>query len=117
MKHKFIMMETRSRSVYVAPAGFELRLLPNSRQERTFTAHLTPMHFIEHTPCMYVQCTGQQWAGRQIKAFTSMYKSVHTRQKKGRVIAITQNGDLTVDASTQSSTYIKTLTTKEKFQC
>jgi hypothetical protein len=26
------------------------------------------------------------------------------------------NGDLTVDVSTRSSTYVKTLTTKEKFQ-
>ena len=66
----------------VVLAGFELRLLPNSRQEQTFTAHLTPMHFIEYTPCMYLQCTGQQWAGWQIKAFTSMYKSVHTGSAK-----------------------------------
>ena len=68
-----------------------------------------------HTPCMYLQCTGPQWAGRQIKAFTSVYKSVHTGSMKGRVIAITQNGDLTKDVSTWSSMYIKTLTNKEKF--
>ena len=39
-----------------------------------------------------LQCTGPQWAGRRIKAFTSMYKSVHTGSAKGRVIAITQMG-------------------------
>jgi hypothetical protein len=38
------------------------------------------------------------------------------RTKKRRVIAITQNGDLTTDVSTWSSTYIKTLAIKEKFQ-
>ena len=39
------------------------------------------------------------------------------RINERRVIAITQNGDLTKDVSTWSSTYIKTLTIKEKFQC
>ena len=62
-----------------------------------------------------LQCAGQQWAGRRINGFTSMYKTVHTGTMKGRVIAITQNGDLTKDVSTWSSTYIKTLTKKEKF--
>ncbi len=32
------------------------------------------------------------------------------------IVAISQNGDLTVDVSTQSSTYIKTSTNEEKFQ-
>ena len=89
--------------------------LPKSRQEQTCTAHLTPMHIYSYTPCMYLQCTGPQWAGRRIKAFPSVYKSVHTGSMKGRVIAITQNGDLTKDVSTWPSTYIKTLTNKEKF--
>ena len=71
-------------------------------------------HLFIH-PAWHLQCTGPQWAGRRIKAFTSMYKSVHTGSMKGRVIAITQNGDLTKDVSTRSSTYIKTLTNKEKF--
>ncbi len=35
---------------------------------------------------------------------------------KRREIAISENGYLTVDVSTQSSTYIKTFTNKEKFQ-
>ena len=39
----------------------------------------------------------------------------HRINEKGRVIAITQNGDLTKDVSTWSSMYIKTLTNKEKF--
>ena len=73
-------------------------------------------HLFTH-PAWHLQCTGLQWAGRRIKAFTSMYKSVHTGSMKRRVIATTQNGDLTKDVSTWSSTYIKTLTTKEKFQC
>ena len=68
-----------------------------------------PVHFINTHPACILQCTGPQWAGQRIKAFTSMYKSVHTGSAKGRVIAITQNGDLTEDVSTRSSTYIKTL--------
>ena len=28
-----------------------------------------------HTPCMYLQCTGPQWAGRRINVFTSIYKN------------------------------------------
>ncbi len=35
---------------------------------------------------------------------------------KRREVATSQNGDLTVDVSTQFSTYIKTLANKEKFQ-
>ena len=46
-------------------------------------------HLFIH-PAWHLQCTGPQWAGRRIKAFTSMYKSVHTGSMKGRVIAITQ---------------------------
>ena len=42
-------------------------------------------------------------------------KTVYTGSMKGRVIAITQNGDLTKEVSTWSSMYIKTLTNKEKF--
>ena len=39
------------------------------------------------------------------------------RIKKKEVIAITENGDLTEDVSTRSSTYIKNLRlVKEKFQ-
>ena len=72
--------------------------------------------YLIHPACI-LQCTGPQWAGRRIKAFTSMYKFAHTGSMKRRVIAITQNGDLTKDVSTWSSTYVKTLTTKEKFQC
>jgi len=30
-----------------------------------------------------LQCAGQQWAGRRINGFTSMYKSVHTGSTKG----------------------------------
>ncbi len=86
------MMEFGSRSVGVAPAGIVLRLMPNSRWERTATAHLTPMHIYSYTPCMYLQCTGQQWAGRRINGFTTMYKTVHTGTMKGRVIAITRMG-------------------------
>ena len=29
-----------------------------------------------------LQCAGQQWAGRRINGFTSMYKSVHTGSMK-----------------------------------
>ncbi len=54
------------------------------------------------------------WPAR-IKAL-QVCTNVHTRQKKRREIAISQNWDLTVDVSTQSSTYIKTLTVEEKFQ-
>jgi hypothetical protein len=44
-----------------------------------------------------------------------MYK--HTLKiMKRREIATSQNGDLAMDVSTQLSTYIKTLTNKEKFQ-
>ena len=50
------------------------------------------------------------------KAFTSMYKSVHTGTKKREGNRNYPNEDLTVDVSTRSSTYIKTLTNKEKFQ-
>jgi len=91
MKRKFIMMENEAGLFGVAPAGPELQLMPNSRQERT--PHSPPYpSALYSTPCMYLQCTGQQWAGRQIKAFTSMYKSAHTGSTKGRVIAITQMG-------------------------
>ena len=51
-----------------------------------------PVHFIQHTPCMYLQCTGPQWAGRRIKAFTSISETGYTGSMKGRVIAITQWG-------------------------
>jgi hypothetical protein len=47
-----------------------------------------PMHIYSYTLCMYLQCTGQQWAGRRINGFTSIYKTVHTGTMKGRVIAI-----------------------------
>ncbi len=114
MKRKFIMMEIEAGLWGVVQAG-SICTLTISQRSNTLTAHLTPVHFIEYTPCMYLQCTRQQWAGQQIKAFTSMYKSVHTGTMKGRVIAITQYGDLTVDVSTQSSMYIKTLANKEKF--
>jgi len=58
--------------------------------------HLQPTSpqctFIHTHPAWYLQCTGQQWAGRRINGFTSMYKSVHTGTMKGRVIAITRTG-------------------------
>ncbi len=54
------------------------------------------------------------WPVKQ-KAFISMYK-MYTGSTKRREIATSQSGDLTVDVSTQSSTYIKTLANKEKFQ-
>ncbi len=38
---------------------------------------------------------------------------IQDQEKEGN--RITQNGDLTKDVSTWSSTYIKTLTNKEKF--
>ena len=47
-----------------------------------------------------------------------IYKSVqnvHTGSIKRREIAISQNGDLAMDVSTQLSTYIKTSTIAEKF--
>jgi len=45
-----------------------------------------------HTPCMYLQCTGPQWACRRIKAFTSISETGYTGTMKGRVIAITHWG-------------------------
>ena len=65
-------------------------------------------HLFIH-PAWHLQCTGPQWAGRRIKAFTSISETGYTGSMKRRVIAITQNGDLTKDVSTWSSTYIKTL--------
>ena len=54
-------------------------------------------------------------AGEQMDL--QVYTNSYTQdQWKGRVISITQNGDLTKDVSTWSSTYIKTLgLIKEKF--
>ena len=68
-----------------------------------------PNAHLFNTPCIYLQCTGPQWAGRRINVFTSMYNLAHTGSMKRRVITITQNGDLTKDVSTWSSTYVKTL--------
>ncbi len=45
-----------------------------------------------------------------------MYKSEHTGPMKREGNRNYPNGDLTKDVSTRSSTYIKTLTIKEKFQ-
>jgi hypothetical protein len=49
------------------------------------------------------------------KGIYKYVQNVHTGSIKRREIAISQNGDLTGDVSTQFSTYIKTLANKEKF--
>ena len=48
-------------------------------------------HLFIHPACI-LQCTGPQWAGRRIKAFTSISETEYTGTMKGRVIAITQWG-------------------------
>ena len=48
-------------------------------------------HLFIHPACI-LQCTGPQWAGRRIKAFTSISEPGYTGSIKGRVIAITQWG-------------------------
>ncbi len=104
------MMEIEASLLVLLRQGSYYDSLDNSP-----TAHLTPMHFIEHTPCMYFTMyrTAMGWPGNK-----GIYKYVQIcayRIKKRRVISITQNGDLTKDVSTRSSTYIKTLANKEKF--
>ena len=89
-------------------AGLYMLLRQGSYQDSCLTLggseHLQPTlpqcTFIHTHPAWYLQCTGQQWAGRRINGFTSMYKTVHTGTMNMRVIAITQNGDLTKDVST-----------------
>ncbi len=50
------------------------------------------------------------------KGIYKYVQNVHTGSMKRREISTFLNGDLTADVSTQFSTYIKTLTNKEKFQ-
>ena len=65
-------------------------------------------HLFIH-PAWHLQCTGPQWAGRRIKAFTSIYETVYTGSMKREGNRNYPNGDLTKEVSTWSSTYIKTL--------
>jgi hypothetical protein len=67
------MMEIEAGLYNVAPAGSVLRL-PKSRQERTcYSPPYPSAHLFIHTLHGNLQCTGQQWAGRRINGFTSMY--------------------------------------------
>ncbi len=50
------------------------------------------------------------------KGIFKYVQNVHTGSWKGGKLQLPKNGDLTVDVSTQFSTYIKTLANKEKFQ-
>ena len=67
------------------------------------------MHFIEHTPCMYFTMYRTAMGGPANKGIYKYIQICIHRIKKKEVIAITENGDLTEDVSTRSSTYIKTL--------
>ena len=52
MKHKFIIMEIEAGLCVLLRQGpyyNSYRILPKSRQERTCTAHLTPMHIYSYT--------------------------------------------------------------------
>jgi hypothetical protein len=73
------------------------------------------LYSYQHHAWYFTMCwTAMGWPAR-IKAFTSMYKCTHRiNEKEG--IAISQNGDLTVDVSTQPSTSVKTSAIEEKFQ-
>jgi hypothetical protein len=80
-----------------------------SQGSNTLTAHLTPCTLLNTHPACILQCTGPQWAGRRNKGIYKYIQICIHRIKKKEVIAITENGDLTEDVSTRSSTYIKTL--------
>ncbi len=77
------MMEIEAGLYMLLRQGSYHDLCLNLGGSKTFTAHLTPMHIYSYTPCMYLQCTGQQWAGWQINGFTSMYKLYTQEQWKG----------------------------------
>ncbi len=72
-------------------------------------------HLLNHTLHGIYKVPISKWLAGN-KWHLQVCTNVHTGSIKRRVIAITQNGDLTKDVSTWSSTYIKTLTNKEKFQ-
>ena len=87
MKHKFYndgntagLLVLSGRGLYHYTSSFEEGLFYTTHNSPT--AHLTPVHFIQLTPCMDLQCTGQQWAGRRTNGFTSIYKFVYTGSMK-----------------------------------
>ena len=68
-----------------------------------------PVHFIQHTPCMYFTMYRTAMGGPANKG---IYKYIRNRiyrinEREGN--RNYPNGDLTKDVSTWSSTYIKTL--------
>jgi len=53
-------------------------------------------HLFIH-PAWHLQCTGPQWAGRRIKAFTSISETGYTGSRKKEGNRNYPNGDLTKD--------------------
>jgi len=68
-----------------------------SQGSNTLTAHLTPCTLLNTHPACILQCTGPQWAGRRIKAFTSISETVYTGSMKREGNRNYPNGDLTKD--------------------
>ncbi len=56
--------------------------MPNSRQEQTFTAHLTPMHFIEHTLHGIYNVPDSNGLAGENKGIYKYVQNVHTGTMK-----------------------------------
>jgi len=110
MKHKFIMMEIEAGLLVLSGRGLYHNSLqqPNSPPYPSAIYSYTPWMIIYNVP----DSNGLAGEQMDLQVYTNPYIQ---DQWKGRVIAITQNGDLVKDVSTWPSMYIKTLTNKEKF--
>ncbi len=118
------MMELEAGLWGVVKAGYTLTLpsrkeaffaLTHNSQKQHSQPTLPQCTFIHtHPACIYNVPDSNGLAGKN-KRHLQVCTIVHTGSMKRREIATSQNGDLTADVSMQFSTYIKTLTNKEKF--